>query len=378
MGGCVRFLRKWYYDIDHFTLFFALGLAALGLLMSFSVSPAMSYRIHVGTYHFSVRHVFFCIVGISIMLLVSMFSRISILNMSYAGLFVCICLLGVVLLTSGNIKGSKRWISLGFFAVQPAELLKPFFIIMNAHFLSLKNKTKITSFISVGMLGTIGILLLLQPDFGNTILYSSIWFVQVFLGSVGFGILIASLLIGVVSLASIGFFMFPHFHYRIVNFLQLKAGQEQYQTKKSIESIHNGGFFGTGLGEGDVKYQLPDAHTDYIFATICEEWGAILAFTMLLLYLYFMYRHLASNFTNSKYDIRVIYGLVLMIVIQSCVHIGVNTNLLPSKGITLPLVSYGGSSMLANSLIFGFLLAFTRKRYAFKSNYSDFEIVKRN
>ena len=377
MSACTRFLRKWYYDVDSFTLFFALGLIALGLLMSFSVSPAMSYRIHVGTYHFSIRHVFFCLVGIAIMLLVSMFSRISILNMSYAGLFVCLFLLGVVLLSSGNIKGSKRWISFGFFAVQPAELLKPFFIIMNAHFLSLKNKTKITSFISVGMLGTICILLLLQPDFGNTILYSSIWFVQVFLGGVGVGILIASLFIGVVSLASIGFFMFPHFHYRIVNFLQLKAGHEQYQTKKSIESIHNGGFFGTGLGEGDVKYQLPDAHTDYIFATICEEWGAILAFAMLLAYLYFTYRHLASNFTSSKYDIRVIYGLVLMIVIQSCVHIGVNTNLLPSKGITLPLVSYGGSSMLANSLIFGFLLAFTRKTYAFKSNYSDFEIVKR-
>ena len=373
MGGFKVFLQKWFYDIDRPTLFFALGLMFLGLVMSFSVSPAMAKRIHVYSYYFTVRHIIFASVAVFIMLFLSMLSRQTILNLAYAGFIVSLFLLVVVLFAGGSIKGAKRWINLGFFALQPAEIMKPFFIIMNAHFLSLTKFNKIAPMIAVGMLGTVVGLLVLQPDFGSSIIYSTIWLAQVFLGNSRLNILFISVLASGIVLGTIGFLFFPHVHYRIMNFLSLSGGQEQYQTKKSLESIYNGGFFGTGLGEGEVKYQLPDAHTDYIFATICEELGTIFAIALIMFYLLFAYRHLASNAMNKKYDIRIIYGLVLVIVLQSCIHISVNINLIPSKGMTLPFVSYGGSSMLTNAMIFGFLLAFTRKTYSYKSPYNIFE-----
>ena len=368
-----NFIKKWFYDIDRFTFFFVFSLVFLGCIMSLSVSPAITSRIHLNGYYFSKRHIIYALLCLSIIIFVSMFSRISILNLSYLGFFVCLLLLVAVPFLGGSIKGSRRWFNLGFIALQPAELMKPFFIIMNAHFLSISKTNKFAPFISISMIGIICFLLLLQPDFGSVMLYISVWLVQIFLGNSNIFLLGCIALPAILMIGIIGFFFFPHFHYRIINFFTLSSGQEQYQTKKAIESIYNGGFFGTGLAEGDVKYQLPDSHTDYIFSVICEEFGIIFACILLLFYAYFAYRHLVSNFMKQKFDIRVIYGLVIVFIIQSCFHIGVNTNILPSKGMTLPLISYGGSSMLANGIIFGFLLAFTRKSYTYKSPYKLFE-----
>lgn len=368
-----NFIKKWFYDIDRFTFFFAISLIFLGILMSLSISPAITNRIHLNTYYFSKRHIIYAFIGISIMIFISMLSRITILNISYLGFFVCLLLLIAVPFLGSNIKGSHRWFNIGFISLQPAEIMKPFFIIMNAHFLSLSKTNKLAPMISICMIGTICFLLLLQPDFGSIMLYISVWLVQVFLGNSNIFLLGCIIVPAVLILGVIGFFFFPHFHYRIINFFTLSSGQEQYQTKKAIESIYNGGFFGTGLAEGSVKYQLPDSHTDYIFSVICEELGIIFSCAMLLFYLYFAYRHLVSNFMRQKFDIRVIYALVIVFITQSCFHIGVNTNILPSKGMTLPLISYGGSSMIANGIIFGFLLAFTRKTYTYKSPYKLFE-----
>ena len=367
-------LTKWFFDIDKFTLCFALSLICLGLIMSASVSPAMASRLHMSNpYHFTLRHVFFASLSLCTILLLSMFSRISILNISYLGLFACIALLGICYITGGSIKGAKRWIHVGFFTLQPSDIMKPFFIVMNAHFLSISKTNRFAPMISVFMLLGILCLLIIQPDFGMSVMYSAIWLVQIFLGSANIWLLSLSIAFAGILLGVVGFFFFPHFHYRVMNFFTLRAGHEQYQTKKAIESIYNGGFLGTGLGEGEVKYQLPDAHTDYIFATICEELGVIFAILLMFSYMIFVYRHVVSNFMNSKYNIRVIYGLVFSLVLQSCLHIGVNLNFLPSKGITLPFVSYGGSSLLSSGIIMGFLLAFTRKQYNYNSPYKFFE-----
>ncbi len=328
----VRFLKKWFFDIDKFTLFFALSLFFLGMLMSLSVSPAMAKRIHVGSYYFTIHHVVFCMFGICIMLLCSMLSKMSILNFSYIGYVFCICLLIFVLLFGHSIKGSRRWINLGFFSLQPAELMKPFFIVLSAHFLSIAKTDRFVPIISIMSFGFLLLLFILQPDFGTFILYSIVWLSQVFLGNSRLTILAYSLVPASIIVVVIGFFFFPHFHYRIMNFLFLERGREQYQTRKSIEAIHNGGLFGTLLGEGDVKYQLPDAHTDYIFAVICEEFGVIFACGLIICLYIFAYRHLVSNFMNQKYEIRVIYGLVLMFTMQTCIHIGVNMNIFHNNG----------------------------------------------
>jgi len=371
-----NFLKKWFYDIDKFTLFFSLSLMFFGIIMSFSTSPAITDRIHIANqYHFTYHQIIYCIFGIFIMLFCSMLSKSAILNISYAGYIFCILLLILVLIIGGSIKGSSRWINLGFFALQPSELMKPFFIIINAHLLSVSKKNKFIQFFSLISFGFLILLFILQPDFGSSMLYSLIWVIQIFLGNTKIKVLMYSFITASIALGTIGFFFFSHIHYRVINFFTLRGGKEQYQTKKAIESIYNGGLFGKGLGEGEVKYQLPDAHTDYIFSVICEELGIIFASCLILSFAIFMYRHLVSNITNKKYEIRVIYSFVLLFIFQSCIHIAVNTNMMPSKGMTLPFISYGGSSLLANSIIFGFLLAFTRKSYTYKSPYKFFEDV---
>ena len=368
-----QFLKKWFFDIDRYTLFFAIGLITLGIMMSFSVGPVVAKRINLSSYYFTTRHLCFSFIGILIMIFISMLSRKSILNICFIGLLCCLLMLCVCPIIGSNIKGAKRWINIGFFALQPSELMKPFFIVVNAYLLSAMKNNKFIASFSLYLIGIILFLLIIQPDFGMTITYFSIWFIQIFLGSVNIFVLASMAIVGTITIVILGIFFFQHFYNRIFNFIHMRGGHEQYQTKKAIESIYNGDLFGTGLCEGDVKYQLPDAHTDYIFSSICEEFGIIFACMMIFGYMLFAYRHLASNYRNTKFNIRVIYGLVLIFLIQTCFHIGININFFPSKGMTLPFVSYGGSSMLSSCMIFGILLAFTRKSYSFRSPYTEFK-----
>ena len=369
----LQFLKKWFFDIDRYTLFFAIGLITLGIMMSFSIGPVVAKRIHLPAYYFTQRHLLFSLVGICIMIFISMLTKKSILNLCFIGLLLCLLMLCLCQVAGTNIKGAKRWINIGFFALQPSELMKPFFIVVNAYLLSATKNNKFIASFSLYLIGIILFLLIIQPDFGMTITYLSIWFIQIFLGSVNIFVLASIAIIGTIAIVILGVFFFPHFYKRIFSFIHMRGGHEQYQTKKAIESIYNGDLFGTGLCEGDVKYQLPDAHTDYIFSSICEEFGIIFACLMICSYMFFAYRHLASNYRNTKFNIRVIYGLVLIFLIQTCFHIGININFFPSKGMTLPFISYGGSSMLSSCIIFGILLAFTRKSYLFSSPYTEFK-----
>ena len=369
----LQFIRKWYYDIDKFTLFFALSLIGFGLIMSLTISPAMANRINVKNYHFFLHQTLYCSVGIGVMIFCSMMSKESIMNFSLIGYTFCFLCLCLVLFIGSSIKGSHRWINLGFFALQPSEIMKPFFIIINSHLLSVSCKNKVLPSLSVISFGLLILLLIMQPDFGSTVVYCMVWVVQIFLGNTKIKILFYSIAPALILIGTIGFIFFPHVHSRVINFITMRGGHEPYQTKKAMESIYNGGLFGNGLGEGEVKYQLPDAHTDYIFSVICEELGSIFAVFFILYLMFFSYRHLMSNITKQSYDLRVIYGIVLLFIFQSCIHIAVNINIMPSKGMTLPLISYGGSSMLSNAIMFGFLLAFTRKEYNYVSPYKYFK-----
>ena len=378
MVNIIKFLQKWFYDIDKVTLCFAFVLMSLGLAMSLSVGPAIGNRLHISSYHFTIRHLLFLAIGLAVMLFCSMLSRKTILNMSYVGYICCFFTLIMVLFVGGSIKGSHRWVNLGFFALQPAEIMKPFFIVINAHFLSVARANKNIPIFSIVSFLFLLLLLVLEPDYGSSAIYCMIWFVQIVLGNSRLMVINLTIILLALSLGAIGFFFSQHFHYRILNFILMRGGHEQYQTKKALECIFNGGFFGKGLGEGEAKYQLPDLHTDYIFSVICEEFGAIFAMVLVMSILIFAYRHLVSNFLNKKYEIRVIYGLVLMFTAQSFIHMAVNINLIPSKGMTLPFISYGGSSMLSNAIIFGFLLAFTRKSYDYKSPYNCLKVFEYN
>ena len=339
----------------------------------------MTARIGIeNSYHFSIHHLFFCIVGIFLMLFCSMLSKDAILSFSFFGYFCCLCFLFLVLFIGGSTKGSHRWINLGFFALQPSEIMKPFFIVCNAYFLTnIKNKS-LGILISLANIGFLSLLFILQPDFGTTALYILISSLQLLFCGLRLKILFSGVAIFGILLSILGFFFFPHFHYRIVNFFHFAEKTEHYQTKKALESINNGGLFGKSLGEGEVKYQLPDAHTDYIFSVLCEELGVLFACLLLIMIAIFAYRHVISNVYNGKdnlYEFIAIFGFVSIFAVQTFIHVGVNLNILPSKGMTFPFLSYGGSSMMSSSIIFGFLLAFTRKSYRFKSPYRFFENV---
>ncbi len=345
----------------------------LGLLLSFTISPAMTARIGIENgYHFTIHHIIFCLFGFAVMLFCSMLSKEAILSFSFFGYFFCFCCLFAVLIIGGTTKGSHRWIDLGFFLLQPAELMKPFFVVFNAYLLAYFKNRSFGLLACLSSSGLLLFLLILQPDFGSTIVFSLVLSMQLLFAGLRFKILFWGLFIFGLLILVVGFIFFPHFHYRIVNFLHFSSGGEHYQTRKAIESIHNGGFFGTSLGEGKVKYQLPDAHTDYIFSVLCEELGAIFILLLFVCILAFFFRHLISNIFANRYDLLVIYGTLMFFLIQSFVHIGVNLNLLPSKGMTFPFLSYGGSSMISSSIIFGFLLAFTRKPYRLNSPYKFF------
>ena len=203
-----NFIKKWFYDIDKFTYFFAIALVFLGVLMSCSASPAISSRIHIDTYHFFKKHIIYAVLFVFLMTFISMLSRISIINLSYLGFFVCLLLLCVVPFIGSNIKGSHRWFNLGFIAIQPSEFMKPFFIIMNAHFLSLSKTNRLAPFISISMIGAICGLLILQPDFGSILLYSAIWIVQIFLGNSNIVLLACSILPLIIIIGIVGFFFF--------------------------------------------------------------------------------------------------------------------------------------------------------------------------
>ena len=178
----VTFIKKWFYDIDGVTLFFSLSLIFLGLLVSLTISPAMAHRIFIqNNYYFTIHQVIFCIFGVSVMLFCSMLSKTAVLKLSFLGFLFCFALLCIVLVLGGSIKGSKRWIDVGFFSVQPSELMKPFFIVVNAYFLSISKNNKFFPIISVVSFGILVSLFILQPDFGSAIIYIIVWFVQIFL-----------------------------------------------------------------------------------------------------------------------------------------------------------------------------------------------------
>ena len=276
-------------------------------------------------------------------------------------------LLFLTLLVGVEIKGSKRW--MGFDPLprfQPIELLKPLFIIFVAKIIVLNEKTDIYRryFYSFLILLLIAIILINQPDLGQTLLLTLSWLTMIFVS--GFNMLILSILglVFVITIALLIFFLPEKFGYvflRIKTFLDPKAG-DNFQSQKALEAIKQGGLTGQGMGEGILKDKVPEAHTDYIIAVISEEFGAIFVLFIVIIFLFVGYRVLNKVFAgNDEFLKLALVGLISLLIIQTFIHIGVNSRLLPTTGMTLPFLSYGGSSLIGSSIIAGIILNFTRK-----------------
>ncbi len=367
------FYKKYLIDIDRSVLYCTFGLMFFGLIISLSVAPAISGRLGITTYHFFTKQVFFTgIAGVLIMYI----SRVPIEKLLfYANIFAVIlimCLM-LVLFVGANIKGSKRWMDIGLFAIQPSEILKPFFVILNAKILARAGgeNWQISVVKSIVFTGFIVCLLLLEPDFGMTVIYVFTSGIQMFVAGIPLRVL-KNMGIIFILLCICAFLTFPHIRNRISGFTGSAGDIElNYQVKKAMQSIQEGGFLGKGPGGGVVKYQLPDSHTDFVFAVICEEFGYLVASIVLCIYSYIILRNLIliSRISDSKRNILIMYGCVFIIFAQVLINIGVNINILPNKGMTLPFISYGGSAIVGMGILMGIILCLTKDIHRVRSPY---------
>lgn len=355
-----RFI-SWWWSIDRTSLACIAILALFGVVMVGTASPSVASRIGVGDYHFLKNHIMFLVAAAGTMIAATMLRPQHIWRM--ATLLFVIAWTGVIMtLVSGiEIKGATRWIYLFGFSLQPSELLKPAFIVLAAFFLSKQKQDEDFPGVIIAVclfIMTIGVLIL-QPDFGMTFLVSAIFAAQIFLAGCP---LRWVFLIGGIGIAGIflAYISLGHVQSRIDRFLSPESG-DNYQIDRSLEAFMNGGALGAGPGQGTVKLQLPDVHADFIFSAIGEEWGFV--FTALLVGVYaFVFYRLLARFARSESLFVMLGGggLVLMLAIQCVVHMGSALRLLPAKGMTLPLISYGGSSLLTVGISFGLILALSR------------------
>jgi cell division protein FtsW len=319
------------------------------------------------TYFFFVKHLAFVIISLFLIIIISIQEKNKLIKILFFTFFISVLLLFLVPMLGVEVKGAKRWIDLPFLPrFQPVELVKPLFIVFVAKIIVLTEGTNIYKryLFSFLFLVLISLFLINQPDLGQTILLISTWFTMIFVS--GFSMIILSILI-LLFLSIIGFSMFffqEKFGYiflRIKTFIDPKAG-DNFQSEKALDAIKQGGLTGQGMGEGILKDRVPEAHTDYIIAVISEEFGAIFVLCIVTIFLIIGYKVLNKVFLEKDEFLKLaLVGLVSLLTIQTFIHIGVNTRLLPTTGMTLPFLSYGGSSLIGSSIIAGIILNFTRK-----------------
>jgi len=362
------FLAKWWRNVDKQILFLFTFLLLLGLFFSFSsTTSVMSEKLNKQTYFFFIKHLIFVSISLFLIIIISVQEKNKLLKFLPFLFFISILILALVPIFGVEIKGSKRWLDLKILPMfQPIELVKPLFIIYAAKIIILNEKTNIYKryLYSFLILFLILIFLINQPDLGQTLLLTSAWIIMIFVS--GFNMYILAML-GLVFLGIIIFliFLFPekfgYIFFRIKTFFDPETG-DNFQSQKALDAIKQGGLTGQGMGEGILKDKVPEAHTDYIIAVISEEFGAIFVLFIAVIFLFTGYKVLNKVFSkNDEFLKLALVGLVSLLIIQTFIHVGVNTRLFPTTGMTLPFLSYGGSSLVGSSIIAGIILNFTRK-----------------
>ena len=368
-------MGRWFWEIDKVLLLLLAVLIGIGLIAVAAASPAAGHRYSGGSVRFSELYFFWrqlawIALGIPVMIGISMMSKDRLRRLSLFGAAFFFVLLIFVPVLGFEVNGATRWIELGIGQLQPSEFLKPFFVVSLAWLLSLKDSDKSlpVTWISAGVTGTIAFLLMKQPDFGSTIIFAAVWITMLALAGVSMRVLGGLALAGVVGIV-LAYFFYDVATARIDEFL-FGTG-DSFQTDNAMRTLTAGGLFGMGPGGGTRKFGLPEPHTDYIFSVIGEEFGLIACLAIALLYLGIVARVLIKLLDeDSSFAILAGAGLVIMFGLQALINMMVNVQLAPSKGMTLPFISYGGSSMLALSIEMGLLLAFTRRNpYLTRSPY---------
>jgi cell division protein FtsW len=355
-------LADWFWTIDRFFLALFILLMGIGFMLSFAGSPAVAQRIGLEPFHFVKRHALFLIPAIATMIGMSFLTPRQVRRAAVIILIVSLAMMVFALFFGIEVKGSRRWVNLASLSIQPSEFMKPAFVVVCAWlFAEHARQPEIPgNLFAIILYGMVAALLVAQPDLGQTILTTAVWAGMFFMAGMPWLWIIVFGGMGAGGLVS-AYYVFPHVALRINKFLTGEG--DTFQVDTAREAIIRGDWFGVGPGEGIVKRIIPDAHTDFIFSVAAEEFGIIFCMALVTIFAILVLRGLSLAYREKNdFNRFAVAGLVLQIGIQSIINVGVNLQLLPAKGMTLPLISYGGSSMTAIGVTAGFILALTRHR----------------
>ncbi|MEC8847262.1 MAG: putative peptidoglycan glycosyltransferase FtsW [Pseudomonadota bacterium] len=356
-------LGRWWWTVDRWLITCLLLIIAIGAILVLAASPSVAERIGLDAYHFVRRQFIILPLALTVMFAVSLLSPLQVRRLAAIGFLGCVVLLALTPLVGAEIKGARRWISLAGMSLQVSEFVKPCLAVISAWmFAEWRRRPEFPGHaVAIALYTAVVGLLLLQPDFGQSVLITLVFIGQFFLAGLPVAWLVATGALGLAGLVG-AYFLFPHVTSRVNRFLDPTSG-DTYQVDRSLEAFINGGFLGTGPGEGEIKQLLPDAHADFIFSVAGEEFGAITCLLIIVLFGFVVLRGFSRLFADgSLFVLLAGAGLLMQFGLQALVHMASALQLAPAKGMTLPFISYGGSSLIALALAMGMALALTRRR----------------
>ncbi len=357
-----RAVANWWWTIDRWFLSAFIALMLIGVVLSFAASPAVAERIGLGSYHFVIRQIVFIVPALIALIGVSFLNERQIRRLALLMLVGAIVLMVAALYVGVEIKGSRRWIYIAGISVQPSEYMKPAFVIICAWLFSehAKRPEVPGNLFAIILLGLVVALLVAQPDVGQTLLVLATWGVMFFMAGMPWLWIVVLGMVGIGG-AWLAYSTFPHVAGRIDRFLTGEG--DTFQVDMGREAMLRGGWLGQGPGEGTVKRILPDSHTDFIFSVAAEEFGLIICLIIMLIFAFVVLRGLkVAMADHDEFSRYAVGGMVTLFGLQSIINMGVNLQILPPKGMTLPFVSYGGSSLIAMAISMGMVLALTRRQ----------------
>jgi cell division protein FtsW len=355
---------RWWWTVDRWSLAALCTLIGVGMILTMAATPAVAERLGLEPFYFVRRQMTLLPVAVALMLLLSMQTAEAVRRFAFVVFLVAIAMLAATFVVGAEIKGARRWINLAGFSLQPSEFVKPALAVVSAWLFARQRRSEgfPGDVLAIGCYLIVLSLLLLQPDIGMATVVSVVWFSQYFLA--GLRLLWVLLLGGAGATSAVAaYFVFPHVASRVNRFLDPRSG-DTYQINTSLEAFGNGGLFGRGPGEGTVKTVLPDAHSDFVFAVAGEEFGLAACAVIVLLFAFVVLRGFVRMLQETDlFILLAVAGLLVQFGLQALINMGSTLHLMPTKGMTLPFISYGGSSLLALAIGMGMVLALSRKRY---------------
>ena len=362
------FFVNYWRSIDKKILLCFFLLFFLGLFFSFSSTSSLAgERLNKDYYFFFTKHLIYTFLAITIMITMSVIKTEILIKLVLPLFIISFIFLALVPIIGVEVKGAKRWLDFYFFRLQPIEILKPFFILMTVKILTFEKlrENQIKYILSFILLCSVIILLIDQPDLGQSMLLIFCWVATVFISGVSLFYIFVFFSLFLISISSL-LFLFPEkFGYitnRLIAFFDPSQG-DKFQSTSALDAIKLGGFTGQGMGEGILKDSVPEAHTDYVIAVISEEYGSLVSIMILIVFLYISFRIIKNCFNQDNQFLKIsLIGLASLLIFQTFIHAGVNTNLLPTTGMTLPFLSYGGSSLIGSAILAGLVLNYTKNK----------------